>query len=130
VPEICQKLRYAQPHAAPPRNPLPAGGLDKSMTSGSNRQVREPEPDGLVSGVMTSAAQRDQRPPRRLVSSRVMIAAGLAVLLAAATIVVARADLWERPGTAPARGRARTARPPPGRCRAFRCEVASGLRIW
>jgi hypothetical protein len=32
-----------------------------------------------------------------------MIAAGLGVLLVAATIVVARADLWERPGTAGSR---------------------------
>lgn len=66
---------------------------------------------------MTSAAQRDQRPPRRPVSSRVMIAAGLGVLLVAATIVVARADLWERPGTAGSRpgqdGQA-AARPLPG----------------
>jgi hypothetical protein len=102
--------------------------LDKSMTSRSNRQVREPEPAGLGIRVMTSAAQRDQRPPRRPVSSRVMIAAGLGVLLVAATIVVARADLWERPGTVGSRpgqdGQA-AARPLPG----VPLRGASGLRL-
>jgi hypothetical protein len=62
------------------------------------------------------------------VSSRVMLAAGLGVLLVAVVIVVARVDRWERPGTAGSRpgldGQA-AARPLPG----VPLRGASGLRL-
>jgi hypothetical protein len=66
---------------------------------------------------VTSAAQRDPRPPWRPAVSRRTIAAGVGVLLLAAAIVVGRADFWERRGAArsrPSRDGQVAARPLPG----------------
>ena len=74
---------------------------------------------------MTSATQRDPRPPWRPALSRRMIAVGVGVLLLAAAIVVGRTDLWDQPGTARPRPSQHGAEPLPG----VALQGRSGLRL-
>jgi hypothetical protein len=77
---------------------------------------------------VTSAGQPDQRPPRRPLRSRGLLAAGLGVLLVAATIVVTRAAPWEWPraaGSGAGQDGQAAARPLPG----VALRGASGLRL-
>jgi hypothetical protein len=77
---------------------------------------------------MTSAAQRDPRPPWRSALSRRMVAVGVGVLLVAAAVVAVRAGLWAQGGA----GRSRpslvgqgAAQPLPG----VRLQGPTGLRL-